>query len=208
MNIRDQLGYALPRAALRSHPKLRGLGKDAVIAEDFDIGTLKQSVIALDSEGLIASWSEGAEKLFGYTAKEIIGKHVEVIHVRSREALDQEVMTPLLRDGRLDFLSKLVRKSGETFDGHILASVVTSPDGKVTGMVGQILDFAQRQLAEDTLEKHQQMISVSPDMMSLVGPGYRYLAVNDTYETMLGCSKEEIIGHQVWEFTGQEKFDR
>ena len=187
---------------------MQGRTKDIVSDWDVGIDNLHETILTTDANGYITKWNKGAERLFGYTAEEAIGRHAEICYERGLEAMEREIIAPLKRDGRLDFIGKMINKSGEVFDGHTLGSLITAPDGKVTGMVGYMRDITKRKRVDDVFRRYQQIISVSPDMMSLVGPDYIYLAVNDAYVKALGRPKEEIIGHHVSEFVGQDGFEQ
>jgi PAS domain S-box-containing protein len=185
------------------------------IAEDNNTMTLEgsaldhasKSVVTTDANGYIIEWTKGAERLFGFTAKEAVGQHAEMCYQRDREALDREIVTPLQRDGKLEFFSKMMRKSGEAFDARIRATLVTDDRGKVTGMIGYTLEASGLHTSEDLLRRYEQIVSASPDMLSIVGPDYRYIAINDAYVTRLSRSREDILGHLVAEFVGTENFE-
>ena len=82
------------------------------------IDHLHESVIVADQDGYITKWNKRAERLFGYTSEEAIGQHSEICHARSREDMDREIGRLIRRDGHIDIVGKMVRKSGEIFDGH------------------------------------------------------------------------------------------
>ena len=176
---------------------------DTSIAQDSPLDDPLLPMIASDAGGYIVQWSMKAQDMFGYSAEEIIGQHAEILHQRCREDLEREVLAPLKREGHLEFFGKLIRKSGEVFDASIRLLVTTAPDGKITGMVGYCDDH---NLAVDTRRQFEQIVSASPDMMSLVGPDYKYLAVNDAYVKNLCRSKRDILGHRVSEFVDEPKF--
>ena len=128
-----------------------------------DIGELldhlHEAVVIADGEGLIVGWNKGAERLFGYTDQEAIGQHSEICHARTRKQVDLEIGLPLRRDGHLEFFGRLTHKSGEMFDGHILASLITDDDDSVTGFVGFMLDITEQQRTAEDLEVSEARLS-------------------------------------------------
>src|SRR5687768_17877882 len=74
-------------------------------------------IFVLDPEGFILSWNTGAQKLKGYTAEEIIGKHFSTFY--SPEAIargwPQEELRRAVRDGRVEDEGWRIRKDGSRF---------------------------------------------------------------------------------------------
>jgi PAS domain S-box-containing protein len=144
-----------------------GRTKDAANDWGVIVDNLHESIVTTDAEGTITSWNKGAERLFGYTAEEAIGLDAGICHQRSREAIKREITLPLRRDGHLEIFGKMVRKSGETFNGHMLASLITAQDGTVTGMVGYTLDVTKSKAAEADLRKSEFLLAEAQELAHL-----------------------------------------
>jgi len=176
------------------------------------VDNLHESIITTDADGYITKWNKGAERMFGYSAEEAIGLHAEICHERSIEDMAREIIEPLQRDGRLDIHGTMVRKSGTTFDGHMLASLVTAPDGTVTGMIGYTLDITERKRAENALRQahddlersvRQRTLELTTTLETLV-EGVITIddhgiieSFNPSAEAIFGYSAAEIIGKNV-----------
>jgi len=64
------------------------------------IDQIHDSVVSTDLDGHVTSWNKGAERLFGYSAKQALGKHISFVYLQDqREFLEQEVIKPLKEKG-------------------------------------------------------------------------------------------------------------
>jgi|GEM_PF-1576077 len=81
-------------------------------------------------------------------------------------------------------------------------------DGAPLRMVGATTDVSRHKEAEEKLRKYKQIISSTPDGISLLDRSYRYLIVNKAYEAFSGKKSEEIAGKTVVEYLGEEVFHR
>lgn len=186
---------------------VRRMSRDPVDRKDI-LDRLHESIVTVDQHGTVTGWNKGAERLFGYSAKEAIGLPVAVCHADSRESLSEKTSGPLREHGHFEFVDRLVRKSGEVFDGHLMLSALTDDRGNYVGSVCHTLDITERKRTEQVLRQYQRMVAASPDLMSFVDRDYRYLAVNEAYGKAYNRPLDQIVGHKIEEFIGKEKFDR
>ncbi|WP_421904161.1 diguanylate cyclase [Maridesulfovibrio sp.] len=68
-------------------------------------------------------------------------------------------------------------------------------------------EVGQRRLAEKRLRQFERLVEVSPDMVSLIDPDYRYVMVNEAYVEFFDKPKVFFLGKPVYEITGREVFD-
>jgi len=113
------------------------------------IGQIHDAVVAVDQEGRITSWNQGAATMFGYPAAEVIGQPVTMLGVEFPEQTGEQ-------DSNTELELPLRRKSGETFWGHFSLSRLRSEDG-ATGTIGYCMDVTGRKLAEAELIKAKEM---------------------------------------------------
>jgi PAS domain S-box-containing protein len=100
----------------------------------------------LDPAGYIASWNIGAERIKGYTASEIIGRHFSVFYQQSdidagKPPHELEVAQ---RDGRFEDEGPRVRKDGTIFWANVLITAVRDTDGTLIGFVKVTRDLTER----------------------------------------------------------------
>jgi PAS domain S-box-containing protein len=118
------------------------------------IDQIHDAVVSTDLNGYVTSWNKGAERLFGYTAAEAIGKHISFVYPDGvypegrRVFLDRQVIAPLRQKGHHEIEVTMQRKSGELFVADLLLSLLRNRGGVVTGMIGYSMDITARKRAE------------------------------------------------------------
>jgi PAS domain S-box-containing protein len=137
--IGSQIGQFINR--MQAEESLRRL---AAIVESSD-----DAIISKDLNGVIVSWNKGAERLYGYTAEEIVGKPLAILV--PPEHLDElpAIMERLRRGERIEHYETLrVRKDGGRLDVSLTISPVKGPDGTIIG--------ASKIARDITKQKHTQ----------------------------------------------------
>jgi len=92
------------------------------------------AIISKNLDGIIASWNKGAEKIFGYKEKEIIGKSVRIIIPPELQKEEDEMLTKLRQGKKIDpFQTKRIAKNGRKIDMSVTISPIKNSDGKIIG---------------------------------------------------------------------------
>ncbi len=156
--IRDEWGEVIGAAAISREITMEKRAQEtqarlALIVEGSD-----DAIISKSLEGTILSWNPGAERIFGYTAAQIVGRPIYTIippelHEEERRILDQ-----LVRGQRVDhYLTKRVRKDGQRIAIELSISPVRDRDGGVIGVAAIQRDVTARQNAEAERQRlHQE----------------------------------------------------
>jgi len=155
------------------------------------------AIISASSQGLIESWNGGAERMYGYTAGETIGRPISML---ARPELSDEI--PLLlervrRGERVDpFETTRISKDGRRIDVWLSVSPVRDNAGDV-GTSAIVQDITNRKRAEEEIrrlaEQYSTLLATSSDGFWLVDLEGRLLDVNDAYCRMSGYSREELL---------------
>jgi PAS domain S-box-containing protein len=113
------------------------------------------AIFMLDANGNVASWNEGAERIKGYTASEIIGKHMSEFYVPEDAASGhpEELLAKARSDGRVEEEGWRVRKDGTRFWADVIITALRNDDGELRGFAKVTRDLTERRHAEITLSE-------------------------------------------------------
>ena len=102
------------------------------------------AIVSKDLDGIITSWNRGAERVFGYTADEAIGKPITIVIPEDRQSEEHEILARVRRGERLDnFETARRRKHGSLIAVSLTISPVKNAEGKVVG-TSKIRDITER----------------------------------------------------------------
>lgn len=113
-------------------------------------GVKEYSIIALDPAGHIDTWNAGAERMQGYHAQEIVGKHFSCFYGAEDQANgkpEQELRTAL-SEGQVEDEGWRVRKDGSQFFANVVITVLYDQQGQLRGFGQLTRDITERRAAE------------------------------------------------------------
>src|SRR5258706_12747021 len=123
--------------------------------------TTDYAVFVLDIEGRILSWNLGAERIKGYRADEIIGRHFSIFY--PREAVDRGWPAHELKvattDGRFEDDGWRVRKDGSRFWANVVITALRDGTGKLVAFSKITRDLSERRLQEEALRQSEERFS-------------------------------------------------
>jgi PAS domain S-box-containing protein len=121
----------------------------AAIVESSD-----DAIVSKTLDGVITSWNHGAERLFGYSADEAVGKHITLIIPAERHSEENEVLARLRRGETLDhFETERQAKDGRRMTISLTVSPIRARDGRVIGASKIARDITERKLAENAIQE-------------------------------------------------------
>jgi PAS domain S-box-containing protein len=98
------------------------------------IDSSDDAIISKTIDGVITSWNAGAERIFGHSASEAVGRHITLIIPKDRHAEEERVLARLRRGERVDhFETVRIRKDGTSVDISLTVSPLLSASGVVVG---------------------------------------------------------------------------
>ena len=110
----------------------------------------EDAVVAKNLDSIITSWNRGAERLFGYTAKEAIGKRITMIIPPERRDEESNIIARIRRGERVEHYETIrQRKDGSIVEISLTISPVRNPEGKIIGASKIARDITERRQAEE-----------------------------------------------------------
>ncbi len=168
------------------------------------IDQIHDSVISTDMDGKVTSWNKGAERIFGYTQEEALGRDISFVYPYEQVALLYEDIVPrLLNQGSLEAEVRMQRKSGELFYGHLALSLLKDNFGNTIGMIGYTMDVTEKKIAEQLLfvekEKMRKYLDLAAVIMLALDVEARVIMINQRGCRVLGYEEEQIVGKNWFE---------
>lgn len=117
--------------------------------------TVDYAIFMLDPQGCVASWNPGAQRIKGYRAEEIIGKHFSVFYPEevARSGWPEEELRRATAAGRFEDEGWRIRKDGSRFWANVIISPLRGPDGKLRGFAKVTRDVSERRKDEERIEQ-------------------------------------------------------
>ena len=122
------------------------------------VAAAPDAIIASDAEGIIVLWNAGAERLFGYTEDEALGRSLDLITPERLRARHWEGYARSMRTGTTKYGTTLLKVPAAHKDGRAMSiaftvSMLFGADGKVSSVVAVIRDETERFNEDRALRK-------------------------------------------------------
>ena len=169
------------------------------------------AIIGKSLDGTIQSWNEAAERVFGYTAGEAVGRHISLLIPLDRRGEEEKIITTLAAGQWIDpFETECVRKDGR----RILVSATVSPikddDGNIVGCSKVVRDITlqwrtderERRLLADAAAanaKFQAFFEQGALLAVIMELDGTIVAANRLSWEGCGYRREQIVGKRFWE---------
>lgn len=111
---------------------------------------IHESVITMDLAGFIISWNLGAERMFGYSAKEAIGQNILFLY-EDEEVDGLRLFDPFLEQGGREMEVRRRKKTGEIFWASLSLSPLCDHNSDAIGVIGYLSDITERKRSEEKI---------------------------------------------------------
>jgi PAS domain S-box-containing protein len=164
-------------------------------------GVRDYAIFMLDPGGRIRSWNSGAERLKGYKAEEIIGKHFEIFYTNDARSIGhpQDELRIAKAEGRYEEEGWRVKKDGTHFWANVLITSIVNQKGDHIGFAKVTRDMTERREAEEMLRHSEERLrllveSVKDYAIFMLDPDGRIASWNSGAQQIKGYRAEEVIG--------------
>ena len=127
------------------------------------------AIFMLDTNGVIASWNPGAQRLKGYSEAEVLGQHFSRFYTEEDRAtgLPARVLATAAKDGKFEGEGWRVRKDGSRFWASVIIDPIRDSAGALVGYAKITRDLTERRDAQLALERTREALFQSQKMEAL-----------------------------------------
>lgn len=118
------------------------------------LSQIHDAVISLDSNFFVTAWNNGAERVFGFTETEMMGRPLTYIFDDDEIGLKATLFQPAIINGRFEKEMQVVKKSGSTIFIHLSLSALCDESCKPQSIICYALDITEKKLAKEQLETY------------------------------------------------------
>ena len=174
------------------------------------------AIIGKTLDGIITSWNEGAEKTFGYTTNEIIGKSISIL-IPDAYHEEEALFLEKIRNGERIRYHETIRrkKDGSEVDISLTMLPIKNLTGEILGATSIEIDITERKVAEKlrvaneaakailkSEEKFSKAFHNSPVPICITTlPNFQIIEFNQSFQEQIGYTKEELNGRSLPELS-------
>jgi two-component system cell cycle sensor histidine kinase/response regulator CckA len=160
------------------------------------------AIIGKTPDGTIVSWNPAAERIYGYSSDEAIGRPVAMLVPEDRQEELEEILERLRAGERVEsFETTRVAKDGRVIDVSLTISPIPDEDGAIVGSSTIARDVSSRKRREAELlateARVRAMLEASLDAIVTIDERGKILEFNAAAESMFGHTRDEVIGREM-----------
>ncbi|WP_457108580.1 MHYT domain-containing protein [Methylobacterium sp. P5_C11] len=129
-------------------------------------GVKDYAIFMLDTEGRIANWNAGAERIKGYSAQEIIGSHLSRFYTPEdlQVGFPAAALETAAQEGRFEAEGWRVRKDGSRFWANVVIDAIRDEQGQLVGFAKVTRDITERKQAQEALDQTREALAQAQKM--------------------------------------------
>jgi PAS domain S-box-containing protein len=157
------------------------------------------AIVSMSTEGSIRSWNRGAERIFGYSAAEALGRPITIIIPEERHAEEVAVLGRIQRGETVSHFETMRRaKDGRLIEISLTVSPVRDAAGRIVGASKVARDITSRRRTESALSDTQArlgaIVDSAMDAMVTVDENQKIVLFNRAAEQVFGVRREDALG--------------
>jgi PAS domain S-box-containing protein len=162
------------------------------------IESSEDAIASKDLNGIITSWNKSAERLFGYTAEEIIGQPVTLIIPPELHGDEPKILQKMRAGERLEhFQTVRVHKNGQRINVSLTVSPIKDSKGNIVGAAKIVRDITRQKKLEEAALRLAAIVESSDDAIASKDLNGFITSWNRSAERLFGYKAEEIVGKHI-----------
>ncbi|MHB8918683.1 MAG: PAS domain S-box protein [Desulfocucumaceae bacterium] len=178
----------------------RKMSEEAHIRLASIVESSEDAIISKSLDGVILSWNKGAEKIYGYSAAEAVGRQISILIPPGHGKKAERILDKMKRGEHIEYYESFrLRKDGSQVQVSIMVSPLKDARGRITGVSLIARDITERKRSEEALRlsenRFHMIFNMSPVMMSIISlKDMRFVDVNEYTLVNTGYTREEVVG--------------
>jgi len=149
------------------------------------------AVISLDSSGCVRTWNATAERIFGWTANEVLGQPDPVLTQSNREEIYKLLDRALHGETFTEVASQVLKKDGLPVDVTVSVAPIYDSEGATSGAIVVIADMTERRRTEAAQAQLTEIIETTTDCVIITNVPGRGFFINRAGRRMLGIGQDD-----------------
>jgi diguanylate cyclase (GGDEF)-like protein/PAS domain S-box-containing protein len=156
------------------------------------------AIISKTLQGIVTSWNPAAQRIFGYSAEEMIGRPMLTVFPKGLEDEEARILQRIVRGEKVDhFETRRVRKDGQAIQVEVTISPVHDAQGHIVGASKIARDITQRKAVQERLKLLSNVFTHTTEAVVITDAQGCFLEVNKAFTEMTGYSREEALGQNL-----------
>ncbi|MDQ3474240.1 MAG: PAS domain S-box protein [Acidobacteriota bacterium] len=169
----------------------------AAIVESSD-----DAIISTDLTGTIASWNQGAERIFGYTPAETLGLSFTILMPAERFEKESKILTEVLKGKRVEHYETVRQcKDGSLIDISLTISPLKDELGNIVGAAKVARDISERVKREKQIRYQARLLNAVEQAVIAIDLNGKILSLNSFAEWLYGWLEQEVVGKSLLDLT-------
>src|SRR5262249_11904429 len=154
------------------------------------------AIVSKTLDGLIMSWNRAAERIFGWTDAEVIGRPITILIPPERLHEEEDILARVRQGEKLDhFDTERIRKDGTRFEISLTVSPIRNAKGEIIGASKVVRDITERRRAEEARARLAAIVDSADDAIVSKTLEGAITSWNRAAEAMFGWTVGEAVGH-------------
>jgi len=176
------------------------------------VASSSDAIVSKTLTGIVTSWNNSAEEMFGYTAEEMIGQPILRLIPPDRRDEEDLILSRLRAGERIEHYETVrMTKSGQHLNVALTISPIRDRSGRITGASKIARDITESKRAEELLRSHARQLEListtAPVFIAHCDAERRFKFVNKAYASRFDLAPQDCVGRLVSDVIGEQAYE-
>src|SRR5512137_95320 len=168
------------------------------------VDSSNDAVVGKTLDGIITDWNSGAERLYGYTADEIVGRHIRTLTPSDRHDEIPQLIDRIRKGERIGrYDTERMTKDGRRIQVSLSLSPIKNAQGTIVGASSTAHDITEKKRMQDEVlrakNEWERTFDAVPDLIAVLDQEQRIVRVNKAMADRLGIHPQDAIGQHCYD---------